>query len=159
MFEMHRAFCATPWELEAERILFYDRVGQFNETAGMPKGILFVPVSLAYIMDKRPLQHAVDDNIRECRHYILVLEEDWGPKERNFRRDYALALECLADPALPMRDVAVLLKKPPAGISPAEDFPEPRAAFSTREEFAECIDNLFSAWLQAIPSTGTAPAL
>lgn len=152
MFEMHRVFCATPWELDAERAFFYDRVGQFNETAGMPRGILFVPVSLGHIRDKRPFQSVVDDNIRECRHYMLVLEEDWGPKERNFRRDYALALECLADPGLPMRDVAVLLKKPAPGVSAAEDFPEPRATFSTREEFAECIDNLLSAWLQAIPS-------
>ncbi len=50
----------------------------------MPHGVLYVPVSLTSVGDKRPLQYAVDDNIRECRHYLVLLTEDWGPPERNF---------------------------------------------------------------------------
>jgi hypothetical protein len=158
MYEMHRVFCATPWEMEGELRLFYDWIGQVNETVGMPKGVLFVPVSLTNIRDKRPMQYAVDENIGECRYFILALADDWGPVERNFRRDYHLALQCLADPALPMQDVVVLYKKEPGGLPPAEGLPEPRATFSTREEFGACLDNLLRAWLESLPSSGNSPA-
>ena len=152
MFQMHRIFCATPWELEAERYRFYDVVGRFNETAGVQKGVLYVPVTLTNVMDKRPLQYAVDQNIRECRHYILLLWEDWGPAARNFRNEYHMALECRGDPALPMESVAVLVKKQPSGQALAEDLPEPSATFSTLAEFDECVTTLLSGWLESLPA-------
>ena len=136
MYQMHRIFCATPWELEAERIRFHDLIGLFNETVAMPKGVLFVPVSLAGIRDKRPMQYAVDENIRQCRHYIQVLSEppeqpeSWGPVERNFRHDYNLALECAADPALPMQSVSLI----PKGTA----------------EFDACVNGLFAEWLASL---------
>ncbi len=147
---MHSVFCATPRELEAERSRFYDLVGQFNETFAMQKGILFVPVTLTNVLDKRPFQHAVNRNIRDSRHYILILWDDWGPKERNFRNDYHLALQSAADPSLPMHSVAVLAKKQPSGQPPADGMPESQAAFSTLAEFDECIGNLLSAWLETL---------
>lgn len=147
MFQMHRIFCATPWELEAERYRFYDAVGQFNETQTMPHGVLYVPVTLPNVVDKRPLQYDIDQNIRECRHYILLLSEDWGPVERNFRNEYHFAVECLADPALPMQSVVVLAKKRPSAQPLAAGLPEPRAAFSTPAEFDQCLHNLMSEWL------------
>lgn len=152
MFEMHRVFCATPWEMEAERRLFYDVIGRVNETAGMPKGVLFVAVSLVNIADKRPWQYTIDDNIRESRHYILVLSDEWGPRERNLRHDYELAMQCLADPGLPMRDVAVLFKKEPGALPPAEGLPEPRAAFYTPDEFKECLEGLLRGWMESLPA-------
>src|SRR5215475_3739834 len=121
MYHMHRIYCATPWELEEERGTFYAAVGEFNATHAMPRGILYVPVSLGSVPDKRPYQYAVTDNIRACRHYIQVLDAlppdqppnaIWGPPQRNFESDLRLALACSADPALPMCEVAVLLKKP-----------------------------------------------
>lgn len=150
MYQLHRVFCATPWEMEAERFLFNDLIGSFNKSSAMSKGILFVPVSLPAMSDKRPLQYTVDDNIRQCRHYILLLAEDWGPAERNFRHDYRLALDCLADPGLPMHDVAVLMKKQPSESTLPDDFPVPRAVFSTPAEFSRCINDLLTAWLESI---------
>lgn len=150
MLQMHRIFCATPWELEAERFRFYDVIGQFNETVAMPKGVLYVPVTVSNGMDKRPLQYAIDENIRDCRHYILLLTEDWGPAARNFRNDYALAVQCIDDPALPMQSVAVLAKKQPSGQPLAEGLPEPQAAFSTPAEFDECVTALLSDWLETL---------
>jgi hypothetical protein len=158
MFQMHRIFCATPWELEAERNRFHDVIGNFNEMAAMRRGVLYVPVSLVNIRDKRPLQYAVDENIRDCRHYILLLSEDWGPVERNFRGDYHLALQCVADPALPMHSVAVLSKKQLSGVPVAGGLPEPDATFSTLLEFDGCVNNLLAAWLESIASTGAATA-
>lgn len=150
MFAMHRIFCATPWELEAERGHFYEIVGKFNETVAMPANILFVPVSLTNIRDKRPVQFVVDENIRDCRFYLLVLYEDWGPPERNFRNDYHLALQCAVDPALPMRSVAVLAKKQLCGAALAEGLPEPAAFFSTAAEFEARVNDLLTSWLASI---------
>jgi hypothetical protein len=140
MLQMHRVFCATPWELEAERRRFYDLLGEFNEKEGMSKGILFVPVTVVNIRDKRPLQYAIDENIRDARFYLQLLCEDWGPVERNFRRDYNLALQ-----TMPAGSVAVLAKEEP-GVSPAADLPEPQARFSTMAEFDQCVRNVLAAW-------------
>jgi hypothetical protein len=114
MYRFHRVFCATSWELEGERRAFHDVLGQVNETDAIHRGVLYTPVSLTSIRDKRPLQYAVEQNIRECVGYVLALTADWGPPERHFERDLRLAIECRQDPALPMRHVEVLLRRPPA---------------------------------------------
>jgi hypothetical protein len=149
MYRMHRVFCATPWELEGERRAFYDLIGEFNEREAMKHGTLFVPVSLNDIRDKRPHQFGVDENILACRYFILLAYQDWGPPERNFQNDYLLALQCAADPALPMQSVAVLQKRQLSGQPLAPGMPEPDAAFTTRAEFAECLGGLISKWLQS----------
>lgn len=112
-FVMHRVFCSTPGDLEEERQAFYNVMSEINESAAMPRGILFVAVALpGSTCDKRPYQAAISENVRACRYYVQVLEDTWGPPERNFERDYVLATKCVEDSSLPMRDVAVLFKKP-----------------------------------------------
>src|ERR1051326_5681732 len=128
MYTMHKIFCATAWELEEERRAFHDVIGQFNETEAMKRSVLYIPVTLVNIRDKRPFQHIVDENIRQCRYYVLVLSGGWGPPERNFEHDYRLAREGVADPALPMLEVAFLWK---TGAAPAEGLPVPDSEFST----------------------------
>ena len=144
--------------MELERGRFHDLIGDFNETSAMPKGFLYVPVTLINIRDKRPMQYVVDENIRDCRHYILLLSEDWGPVERNFRSDYHLALQCVADPTLPMHSVAVLSKQQLSRVPLAGGLPEPDATFSTLTEFDSCVNKLLPAWLESIASTGAATA-
>jgi hypothetical protein len=156
MFEMHRVYCANAWEMEGERILFYDRVGEINEAALMPRGQLFVPVSLPGIRDKRPIQYTVDENIRDCSLCVFILVDDWGPEQRDFRHDYEVAMQCLADPALPMRDVALLRKISGAAPSVAPGFPEPRATFSNMAEFGECVNRLLSAWAESLSPADSA---
>ena len=160
MYRMHRVFCATAWELEGERRAFYDVVGQFNETAAMPLRVLYVPVSLTSIVDKRAYQYTVEENIRDCRHYILAVSEDWGPRERNFERDYRLALECRADDALPLRQTAILVRNQPGGgPSPflttlaAAGFNG--AAFSGVDDFQQIVRGLLAEWL---PEDAAGPA-
>jgi hypothetical protein len=136
--------------MEAELYRFYDVVGRFNETVAMRKGVLYVPVALTNVMDKRALQYAVDQNIRDCRHYILLLSEDWGPAARNFKNDYHFALQCAEDPASPMQNVAALAKKQPSGQPLAGGLPEPSATFSTLAEFDVCVTALLSGWLESL---------
>jgi hypothetical protein len=156
MYQMHRIFCANPRELEAERRAFYEIVGEFNKHEAMRRGILFVPVALKPGQDKRPYQFDVEENIRACRHFILLLSEGWGPVERNFESDYRLALQCVADKALPMRSVAVLGKrqfsgKPrPSGPDLAAGMPDPESTFSTTAEFGECLKALLASWLESL---------
>ena len=156
MFQMHRIFCATPWELEAERNRFYDLVAAFNETNAMRGGVLYVPVTVTNIRDKRPLQYAIDENIRDCRHYIILLLNDWGPPERNFEIDYHLAVQCVEDSTMPMRSVALLSKRQPSGRKAAPELPAADASFATLEEFDECILGLLSTWMESLISTKAA---
>jgi hypothetical protein len=143
---MHRVFCATAWELEEERIAFYDVIGRFNEAEAMSRGILYVAVSLPAVPDKRPLQSAVNQNIRACRYYILATADDWGPRERNFERDYHLALACRADESLPMRETAILLKDRPDGTAGSfAGFPS--IAFRDTAAFSDAVGRLLAAWL------------
>src|SRR5262245_55444661 len=160
MYRMHRVFCAAPWELESERRVFYDVIGNFNELAAMPRGILYVTVSLVAMRDKRPYQYTVEENIRDCRHYLLALGEDWGPVERNFEPDFRLATACLRDPSLPMQSVSVLLRAPEdggppplasrllaAGVTPV--------LFQGSQDFREKVVPLLHGWLEA-DSSGAA---
>ena len=143
--------------MEAERTCFYDVIGQFNEAHAIASGVLYVPVSLVNVRDKRPLQYAVDENIRECRHFILLLSEDWGPIERNFENDYLLACECAADPALPISEVALLRKIERTGRTLADGIPEPDAAFASMEEFRQCVNSLLSRWLANLNADNATP--
>ena len=154
MYRMYRIFCATAWETEGERRAFHDTLGQFNETQGIPAGMLYVPVCLGNIHDKRPYQYTVEENIRACRHYILVAADSWGPPERNFDGDYRLVLACAADGALPMQGAVVLVRSKPDGS------PSPFAAtldaagvaytaFTTMADFQEALMRILAGWLAA----------
>jgi hypothetical protein len=152
MYRLHRVFCATSWELEEERRAFYDLLGQFNQTAAMPAQVLYAPVSLTNIHDKRPYQYTVEENIRACRHYILAVSEDWGPRERNFERDYRLAVACSQDPNLPLLHTAILVRNQPDG-SPSPFLATLAAAgfsaapFSGPDDFQEAVRGFLTAWL------------
>ena len=161
-YDMHRIFCAAAGDLEQERSAFYDAVGDFNAEHAMPRNVLFVAVALpAYCFDKRPFQAAVSENIRACRYYIQVLEDTWGPPEKNFERDYAVACKCAADPGLPMREVAVLFKKPllphqvEASVTDLRrqletGAAQPHAAFETIEEYKQQLHRLLAKWLETV---------
>ena len=151
MYRFLRVFCATAWEMEGERRAFHDVLGEFNETVAMQHGILYVPVSLTNTPDKRPYQYTIDENIRDSRHYLLVVTEDWGPKERNFERDYRLALASQADPALPMKATAILLARMPDGSVPSFGASLELAGFAftpfaNTDEFRVMARQLFSDW-------------
>ncbi len=158
-FDMHRIFCATPFELEDERNAFYQVMSEFNEAYAMPRGILLVSVSLVPQMaDKRPYQAAVNDNIKASRYYIQLIEDSWGPPERNMERDYALAVKYCADPESNLKQSVLLCKKP---LLPHRVEPEivqlkssgQHLEFDTIDEFKQLLRNLFEGWLESIPTT------
>ena len=154
MFQMHRIFCATPWELEAERGRFHDSIGQFNETAAQREGILYIPVTLVNIRDKRPFQYVINENIRDSRHCIFLLSDGWGPPERNFRNDYYHAVQAIDDSASALQSVTVLAKKMPSGqpvaLDSSKDLPLADDTFSTLDSFDNCLNGLLSTWLRTL---------
>jgi hypothetical protein len=160
---MLRVFCATSWELEGERRSFHDVVGDVNENEAMKLGLLYAPVSLNRIRDKRSLQFTIDENIRAARHYILAIDEDWGPKEMNFGRDYRLAVKCAADPAMPMSQTRILVRRRPDG-SPAPFGATLEAAgfskidFDGIDEFKQIVRGLLCEWIPADATGQTSAA-
>jgi hypothetical protein len=135
-------------------LAFHDIIGQINETKAMPLGMLYVPVSLVNMPDKRIHQHVVEENIRSCRHYIVALSDGWGPLERNLERDYRLAMACREDPALPMRNAAILVRDLPDGSASLfgaafEASALPSLRFRDTAAFAEIVHELLSQWLVA----------
>jgi hypothetical protein len=155
-YAMYRVFCATPGDVEEERQAFYKAIGEFNANHAMPRGVLFVSLSiLDTVFDKRPYQSAINENIRSCRYYVQILEETWGPPTKNFERDYALALRCLEDPEMPMQEVPVFFKKPllPNQVeAPVRELKQKLGAgeFSTASEFKQRLTERLAAWLESI---------
>lgn len=148
MYQIHRVFCATAFNLEPERRALEELLGHFNETVAMPRGVLFVPSFLIRMRDKRPYQVEIDDNIRESRYYLLALAGDWGPPERNFQSDYRLAMRCKDDPALPMSDAVLLLRRFEDDSPPVPGLPPPAAEFETIEQFVVAACGILARWLE-----------
>src|SRR5262245_25051776 len=110
-YRILNVFCAVPGDLEPEQDALYRATAQVNETHAMKAGTLFAPLSLMPAStDKAKFQHDVDRNIRLSSYFVLVIDATWGPPERNFERDLALARECESDPKLPMQGVVALVK-------------------------------------------------
>lgn len=155
-YEMHRVFCATPGDLEEERQAFYQIMGDFNEQQAMPRNVLLVSVSVVpNMVDTRPFQSVLRENIRACRYYIQLLEDSWGPPQKNFEREYALARQYEADAALPMQEVAVLFKKPLLPHKVETDVSELKQAlsgeeFGSLEDFRKQLWELLAGWLETI---------
>lgn len=161
-YSMHRIFCAAPGELAEEHDAFYSVMSKFNKEKAMPRGVLFVSVSiLPTVVDKRAYGGAVAENIKACRYYVQVLEDSWGPPEKNFERDHALALRCAADPTLPMREVVVLFKKPllPDRVDPSVSELKLNLGateFETIDDYSNRLFDLLTKWLETVPVETTA---
>jgi hypothetical protein len=82
-----------------------------------------------------------------------VLGNDWGPPERNFRRDYQRVMQYVADPAKPLRTVTCMAPANPEGVP--EGLPTPDCTFSTTEEFKQRVRQLLEEWMAAYLSERT----
>jgi hypothetical protein len=112
-YTMYRVFCATPGDLEPERQAFYEVIGEVNEVEGMPRNILFVPVSIVpHMLNKLMFEPTVESNVRDCKFFVQVLQDTWGPPARNFEPEYHLARRLRTDPSFPMAGIAVFFKAP-----------------------------------------------
>ncbi|MEP6539638.1 MAG: hypothetical protein ABJF23_30170 [Bryobacteraceae bacterium] len=157
-YEMHRIFCAPAGDLDAECRTFFETVGSFNEQHAMERGVLLVAVSLpAQLPDKRSYQGVIHQNIADCRYYIQLLEDTWGPPQKNYEKEHAIAKRCQADPGQPMQEVVVFFKKPllPHKVEPdVAAFKESQAGSLMEFENASQLERLLldrlAIWLDTI---------
>ncbi len=112
--------------------------------------MLFVPVSLIATEHKRRLQYDIDENVRQCRYFILLLQDSWGPAERHFQRDYRLALQLMESPDAPMTAVACLQKDQSPVPQHFEGMPCPNGVFAAASEFDSQLTGILSRWLDQI---------
>ena len=169
-YEMHRIFCSAAGDLEEERQIFHKVIGSFNEQHAMKRNILLVSVSLPEaVVNKLGYQSVMYENIRDCRYYIQLLEDTWGPPQKNFEKEYALAKRCEADPAQLMQEAVVFFKKPllPHKVEPEvaalkESFQSTHGSlleFETGGQLAQLIEDRLIKWLDETKPAETAAAL
>lgn len=114
---MHRVYISAPGDLEAEREACRAVIGETNERLAMPSKVLLVSVGLPQEGALDQYRAAVADNIRQCRYYIQIFQDDWGPRNLS-RKMFYLAYDGRSDGALPMQEVIVLLKAAPRETDP-----------------------------------------
>jgi hypothetical protein len=155
-FKVHRILCSTPPDLEAEQTQFLDTLAQFAEEITMPDGVLFPAATFRAPFDALAQKHAVENNIRGCDFFLQIFGEQ--PAEPVYGEFVENAIQCAADPAQTMRQVAVLFKV--AGAS-SEDMRSLRDALSPRctvrsfgdlGELGRVLRDVLEAWYEAVRS-------
>jgi hypothetical protein len=167
-YTFHRIFCGAPLDVEPEREAFYEVMAHCNESEAMPKGILLVSLSVTpTVASVAAFQNAIDENIRTCRYYVQVLGESWGPSGRNFEPSFELAAKCAADPAMPMREVALLWKAENGGRPVDASVLDARqrsaewlrvSPYFGMDSFKEQLRALLTKWVAEISATEREPA-
>jgi hypothetical protein len=162
-FSMYRVFYSTPGNLEFERRACHDTTGAVNENGGMDAGVLFIPVTLRGAAAAGGVNAAVLENVRDAHFFVQVFGRNWGPAAAGSSDLFEYALECRADPALPMREVAVLLKAVDPAQSPeAAEFLQsmerrgyPKvSAFDSVPELERTLTELLTAWRASLTEQG-----
>jgi hypothetical protein len=167
-YEMHRIFCATPFELEEERLAFHAAVSRFNESEAMPRNLLFIPVTLPpNLADKRAYHNVLLENIRDARYFVQLLEDSWGPPERNFERDYAMARQYVEIGSHKLRETVLLFKKPLLPHRVEQEIVQLKqqsqekgslVEFASLEELEGILKGLMARWMEGLPLAQSAEA-
>jgi hypothetical protein len=112
-YTTYRILCSTPQDLDAERLAFLSANAKFGEEVTLPAQVLFAVASLPASANPNLQKAAIESNIRMVDFFVHVFGQDAPEPVYKGFVDYAL--ECLADPAKPLRSVAVLFKASPPG--------------------------------------------
>ena len=117
----YKVFIASPGGLQQEREAFRDTIRAYNEEIDQQRrDLTFMPVGWEETLGGygRP-QSLINEDIIACDYFILLLWDRWGSPPDTLGKsryssaceeEFALALECLGDPAKPMREVVIFFK-------------------------------------------------
>jgi hypothetical protein len=108
-YTIHKVLCASTPFVEDEKLAFLETLSRFCEEVSMQESLLYAPASFRAPFDPKIYKPAVDANIRICAGFLQLLDEE--PAERIYKSFIEYALKCQADPAEPMRMVAVAFKQ------------------------------------------------
>jgi tetratricopeptide (TPR) repeat protein len=116
--KLYRVFIASPGGLAEERRAFRNTLTEYNDSEGIERGVLFLPVGWELTLSGvgRP-QELINSELRRCDYFVLMLWDRWGsPTSVDARftsgaeEEYAIAWECFNERAHPMRQLVVLFK-------------------------------------------------
>ena len=107
-FRIYRILCSTPPALESERLLCEAAISKFGEEVTFPHQVLLACASFRGGFDADRHRAGGESNVRMCDFFVHLFGEDWPGV--GFRSFIELAQTCMADPAMPMRDVVVLFQ-------------------------------------------------
>jgi hypothetical protein len=107
-FSIYRVLCSTPPDLESERLIFESSLAGFTEHTTFPQQVLFAGASFRPKFDADRYRAATEANVRQSDFFLHIFSGTW-PGD-TFRSFINLAQACADDPAMPMRQVAVLFK-------------------------------------------------
>lgn len=117
-----RVFIASPSGLERERRAFRATLREYNEAEAIPRGFIFLPVGWEDTLGGvgRP-QSLINEEVRACDFFVQVLWNRWGSptdpgpstKRSGTEEEFQVALECLADESMPMRQLVLMFKAVP----------------------------------------------
>ena len=118
----YTVFIASPGGLDKERNTFRDTIEEHNKCDGIARSVQFIPVGWEETIggQRRP-QSIINDEVRKCDYFIMVLYDRWGtpPGQDDNKKyssgteeEYNIALECLnSDSAkFPMRQIIIFFK-------------------------------------------------
>ena len=108
-FTTYRILCSTPPELETEQDVFLAANSEFAEQVTMPESVLFAPATFRPPFNADLSRRAVEANLRMCDFFMHIMGETSPPAVYKGFIDYAL--QCTADPAVPMRAATVLFRE------------------------------------------------
>src|SRR4051812_44093463 len=111
----YRVFVASPGGLEKERKAFSQALHAYNQAEAIPRGLMFHPVGWEDTLGGlgRP-QGMINGEIRGCDFFALLFWARGGSAPDTTGRytaateeEFNVALECVRDPAMPMRQIVV----------------------------------------------------
>lgn len=114
----YRIFIASPGGLMEVRQRFRQVIEKYNTEDAIRRGVLFIPVGWELTLGGlgRP-QSLINREIEECDAFFLILHDRWGSNPGSVEgytsgteEEYHKALEHVADPQRPMREISVFFK-------------------------------------------------
>ncbi|MDQ6807295.1 MAG: tetratricopeptide repeat protein [Actinomycetota bacterium] len=175
-----RVFIASPGGLDEERRAFRRTLLEINEDDAFERGIVLIPTGWELTLGGvgRP-QDKINADIRRCDYLVLMLWDRWGtpPSDTSefssgTEEEYAVAMNALRGPDLPMRDVVVMFKgvnarqlsDPGSELSKVLAFKQQLEAdkdvlyttFDSVDEFKRHIDRHVRRWLRDEEPNGPA---
>jgi hypothetical protein len=117
------------------------------------------------MVNKLAFQPLVDANVRECTFFVQVLQNTWGPPQKNFEVEYNLACRLKSDSDALMEGVSLFFKRADGlavepGILQLRSSAQSRQdctahefaifEFASLDEYKEQLRAQLSAWLRTV---------
>ena len=155
-FRTYRILCSTPPDLEAERLAFESTLAAFGEHVTFPQQVLFPGASFRPPFDASRHRAEGEANVRLCDFFVHIFSTAWP--DAAFRDFIELAQVCIADPARPMRQIAVLFKNYPEASEEVRRYRDTLAArgtcdlreFQDPAELTLLLQEIFASWWEAV---------